>query len=99
MGAWLDFGVSIGGSDGILMLRFLLPSGRDIYCKVHDFNVFNACYTQQNTYNDSFVAVSLSVLSSGGKLGKPMRTSNEPPGGEDCTASFIVRGFSVSDSD
>ena len=99
MGARLVFGVSIGRSDEILMLRFPLTSGREIHCKVSEFNVFNACCTPKNTYNDSVVAVPILVLSSGEELGKSMGTSNEPPGGEDCVVGFIVRGVSVWDSD
>ena len=93
------FGVSDGANDGIVLLRFPLTSGREIHCKVSEFNVFNACCTPKNTYNDSVVAVPISVLSLGGELGKSMGTSNEPPGGEDCVAGFMVGGVSVWDSD
>ena len=78
MGAQSVFGVSVGESDGILMLRASLTSGREIHCKVSDFNVFNACCAQKNTYNDSVVAIPISVLTSGGELGKFMGTFNQP---------------------
>ena len=43
-GERLDFGLSIGGSDGILMLVFPLTSGRETYWKVIDFNACIVCY-------------------------------------------------------